>query len=389
MNDAKIDELWPRQRRLTDVTPSLPVISLARRRRLASQIPVRGQHAVMAETGLFDLAVVRPAETAATSDTEGVDQVTVAVFNMERGQTLPETLAFAAASETLQSFDIILANELDDGCQRSFNCDVSATFAAATQMHEAFGLEFIELVNEHDKKGYHGNSLFSRWPFEAVEVVRLPQEYDWYDDAKQHRIGGRLAVMAIVKAPFGRLGVVTTHFENRTDAAGRGRQMVHLLIRMASFFPPDLPLVLGGDFNTNGYDGRDYGAAARTLEEQQSGATLEDFYRREMIFAIAEQHGFAWREAMEPEWPTRRAHFSEEIYADKSEDTLYLHLDWLFSRRLQIKAKGMVSTVLSDIVAAADFAKAAADLRRVLSAGRVQELSDHNIVWATYELQGD
>lgn len=388
MNRDLNDLLWPGQRPLVDVTPSLPAMSFSERVRLGSLVPVRGQQAVMAETQLFDQVVRRPA--VKTRKVAGpTDEVTVAVFNMERGQTLPETLAFAAVSETFQTFDIILANELDDGCERSFNCDVSATFAAATGMHEAYGLEFVELVNEKDRKGYHGNSIFSRYPFEAVEVVRLPLEYDWYDDERQHRIGNRLAIMAVVTAPFGRLGVVTTHFENRTDAVGRGRQMAYLLQRMAAFFPPDVPLVLGGDFNTNGYDGRDYGAAARTLIKQRDGASLESLYQKETIFAIAEAHGFVWRDAMEPEWPTRRAHFTEEIYADSSDDTLYLHLDWLFSRDLHVKAKGMVSTVLQDIVAASDVAAAPDDWLHVLRSERVKELSDHNIVWAKYSPTSD
>ncbi|MFR7893245.1 MAG: hypothetical protein ACLU38_03350 [Dysosmobacter sp.] len=62
-------------------------------------------------------------------------------------------------------------------------------------MNYAWGLEFIELVNDENAKGFHGNAVFSRWPIRRAGVIRLPEQYNRYFD-RQKRIGGRLAVFA-------------------------------------------------------------------------------------------------------------------------------------------------------------------------------------------------
>ena len=47
------------------------------------------------------------------------------VFNIERGQTLHETIDFLNMCPDLKNMDIIYANELDDGAVRSGNCHVA------------------------------------------------------------------------------------------------------------------------------------------------------------------------------------------------------------------------------------------------------------------------
>ena len=361
-------KIWPQElpAPISDANPSLPGFSFKERTFLGKLVNPLGQLEVMQQTKLFDRVIER--QNAAKTDAK--PNLTVAVFNMERGQTLPETLLFAKSQPMFENFDVILANELDDGCARSYNCDVSATFAKTLGLNDAFGLEFIELVNSEDLKGFHGNSIFSRLPIKASKVVRLPEEYNWFNDAKQHRVGGRLAILATIETPLGEITVVSTHFENRTDSEGRGRQMQVLLDEIESFSPEHSPVILGGDFNTNGYDGRDYSAAAKMLQLQKKGASLQSFYEKELVFSLVDKYGYQWREASEPEWPTRRAHFSEEVYDDKSSETLVLHIDWLFSKHLKIVDFGMISTVLPN-----------------QNPGQTKELSDHNIIWATYALK--
>ena len=91
--------------------------------------------------------------------------------------------------------DIIYANELDDGAVRSGNCNVAYEIAKSIGMNYAYGLEFIELVNLNDNKGFHGNALFSRWPIRWAKVVHMPEQYNWYYD-RQKRIGARLPLSA-------------------------------------------------------------------------------------------------------------------------------------------------------------------------------------------------
>ena len=88
-----------------------------------------------------------------------------------------------------------MANELDDGCARSGNRNTALALAQAFGLNYAWGLEFIELVNDENAKGFHGNAVFSRWPIRRAGVIRLPEQYNWYFD-RQKRIGGRMAVYA-------------------------------------------------------------------------------------------------------------------------------------------------------------------------------------------------
>ncbi len=57
------------------------------------------------------------------------------MFNMERGVNLPEIQEFLRDCPDIQPFDVILANELDDGCARSGNKNT------ARELAQAFGFE--------------------------------------------------------------------------------------------------------------------------------------------------------------------------------------------------------------------------------------------------------
>ena len=119
----------------------------------------------------------------------------------------------------------------------------------------AYGLEFIELVNGEDPKGFHGNAVFSRWPIRRAWTLRLPEQYNWYFD-RQRRIGGRCAVLAELDVGGRPLGVASIHLENRTHGEGR-RLQLETVLRAAEELLPGIPVVLGGDLNTNTFDGRD------------------------------------------------------------------------------------------------------------------------------------
>ena len=138
------------------------------------------------------------------------DRLCAAVFNMERGAQLYESIDFLKDCPALQPADLIFANELDDGCARSGLRDNTRLLAEALGMYAVFGLEFIELNTGPDEKGYHGNALLSRWPITWAEVLRLPEAYNWYFD-RQKRIGGRCAVFARLDVGGRALGAVSVH----------------------------------------------------------------------------------------------------------------------------------------------------------------------------------
>ena len=187
------------------------------------------------------------------------------VFNMERGICLAETVDFLRECPALRPYDLILANELDSGCARSGERDTAAEIARALGMQYVFGLEFVELKDA--AHGFHGNAIFSRWPILWAEVRRLPEQYNWYYD-RQKRIGGRNAVFAKLDVQGQEVGAVSIHLENRTSGAGRLQQMKAVLQEVERVFP-GIPVVLGGDLNTNTFDGRDKAVIRHLCDEPE------------------------------------------------------------------------------------------------------------------------
>lgn len=135
---------------------------------LGNLVPTIGQFKVMDKIPQYQQCEVHNLVEAPAEVPEVLRHV---VFNIERGQTLHETIDFLNMCPDFKNMDIIYANELDDGAVRSGNCNVAYEIAKSIGMNYAYGLEFIELVNPNDNKGFHGNALFSRWPIRWAKVV--------------------------------------------------------------------------------------------------------------------------------------------------------------------------------------------------------------------------
>ena len=309
-------------------------IPLNERKRLGALLDDRPQTEVMAMIPQFSQAetdnfVAPPAQIP--------EALGVLMFNMERGVNLPEIQEFLRDCPDIQPFDVILANELDDGCARSGNKNTARELAQAFGLNYAWGLEFIELVNDENAKGFHGNAVFSRWPIRRAGVIRLPEQYNWYFD-RQKRIGGRLAVFAELDVGGQPVGAVSIHLENRTHGEGRKAQMAAILEAVRKELP-DMPLILGGDLNTNTFDGR----------------------AKEDIGAIA----------ADPALPRRKPL--------PNGDSLPLRLDWILLKGVTASESRMISTAKEDLT----YAKPGSALERFQGA----ELSDHNAVWAMCRLR--
>lgn len=291
------------------------------------------------------------------------DRLCAAVFNMERGAQLYESIDFLKDCPALQPADLIFANELDDGCARSGLRDNTRLLAEVLGMYAVFGLEFIELNTGPDEKGYHGNALLSRWPITWAEVLRLPEAYNWYFD-RQKRIGGRCAVFARLDVGGRALGAVSVHLENRTDGIGRRRQMQAVLDEAARVFT-GLPVIIGGDLNTNTFDGRDRDIIGKMADDPVFyRAHLDGMAVYEPLFEAAAAAGYRWQDAGPM---TRR----KPLPGGR---TLELQLDWILQRGLRLEESRVVSTRRADCT----FARAGS----ALADFQGQELSDHNVVWA-------
>ena len=341
-------------------------LSNEERQRLGALLDGTSQAEVMAMIPPFSQAEIHNLTPAPDQAPESLGAL---VFNMERGVYLDELGDFLEHCPAVRPFDVILANELDDGCLRSGGKDTTLELARRLGMNAVFGLEFIELVNGADPKGFHGNAIFSRWPIRRARAVRLPEQYNWYFD-RQRRIGGRLAVLAELDVAGTPVGVGTIHLENRTHGPGRRAQLDAVLAEAEAMFP-GMPVILGGDLNTNTFDGRDKDAiqaVAGSPELQRR--CLEDVAAWEECLPAAEAAGYC----ILPDRPaaTRRKPLPGGGHLD-------LRLDWLLVRGLEAGESRTVSTRKEDC----GFARPGSALEAFTGA----ELSDHNAVWASCALK--
>ena len=291
------------------------------------------------------------------------------VFNMERGVCLEELGDFLESCPEVRPFDVILANELDDGCVRSGGKNTTLELAKRLGMNAVFGLEFIELVNGGDPKGFHGNAIFSRWPIRRARAVRLPEQYNWYFD-RQRRIGGRLAVLAELDVAGRPVGVGTIHLENRTHGPGRQVQLEAVLAAAEAMFP-GMPVLLGGDLNTNTFDGRDKDAIQEIAGSPAlQRRCLEEAAAWEGCLPAAEAAGY--RLLPDRAVGTRRKPLPGGGHLD-------LRLDWLLVRGAEAAESRTISTRREDC----GFARPGS----ALAAFTGEELSDHNAVWASCALR--
>ena len=288
------------------------------------------------------------------------------VFNIERGQTLHETIDFLNMCPDFKKMDIIYANELDDGAVRSGNCNVAYEIAKSIGMNYAYGLEFIELVNPNDNKGFHGNALFSRWPIRWAKVVHMPEQYNWYYD-RQKRIGARVAIVCSLDIGGREVGAVSVHLENRADSEGREAQMAVVYDEIKKSFAPDTPVMIGGDLNTNTFDGNDIPGFTKLFNDPERLAKhMAAVEKYERVLPQAEENGFSYREFSSTEGTRRKP-----MPGGKS---MLLKLDWLMARGMECVDHGTVSTETKDCT----WAEPGSALAKFTG----PELSDHNACWA-------
>ena len=335
-------------------------IPCSERKRLGSLLEHASQEEVMSLIPQFEQAeITRHVSHAFAFGGE----LNVLVFNMERGIHLDEIGDFLEQSPDAHPFDVILANEMDDGCARSGQRNTAEALAKRLGMDSVFGLEFIELADQNDEKGYHGNAIFSRFPIKQSRIVRLPEEYNWYFD-RQRRIGGRLAILAELDLGDRAVTVGTVHLENRTDGAGRQRQL-QTVLDAADSFSDNRPVILGGDLNTNTFDGRDKETIRRIASDPLlRRSCLEDVFEKEGCLPAAVTAGYA--PVPETPLPTRRKPLPQG-------GDLPLRLDWILLRDGRCAASRTISTKRADC----RFAEPGSALERFAG----EELSDHNAVW--------
>lgn len=248
------------------------------------------------------------------------EQLVVAAWNMERCKRVEESGELLRAAGA----DIVLATEMDLGCARSGQRHTTRDLAAYLGMGYIYGVEFVELgtgdayetvLFEHvpNEAGLHGNAILSRYPLLDIALIPLDDDGPWYlrnpGNDGQLRIGGRMALKAVVETANGPLQCVAAHYESASDPVLRAEQTQRLLAAI----DPDMATVIGGDLNT------------AALIGMRASEVLNTPARCEPCFDHFTKGGFDWRTAVTGGWTTRAAPGKEVRYP-------LLVLDWILVR---------------------------------------------------------
>lgn len=324
--------------------PELPPITPAERTRILTAPRTAETHRAI----LSDVSAMNAVQLggAASAETLSAD-FTVAAWNVERCLFPVET----AEHLSLIAPKIVLLSEVDHGMARTSQRHTTAEIAERLDMQYAFGVEFHELglggpterafcTDDFNALGWHGNAILSSVPFEQVVMIRLDDHGHWFtaeagaSDPDQPRLGGRMAIIAVVPGKTGLLCVVSTHLESNADSKHRHVQFSKLLDAIDQF-APDMPVLIGGDLNTGNHLPPDFD------------------WRRETLFGLARQRGYSWN--FNADGPTTRPSLITP-HPDR-----VMKLDWFAGRDMQCSNKGILESV----------------------ADGLRPLSDHDCVWCS------
>ncbi|MEJ2083361.1 MAG: hypothetical protein P8Y94_14600 [Acidobacteriota bacterium] len=142
---------------------------------------------------------------------------------------------------------------------------------------------------------------------EGAHSIALPNGKDKMR-GKEKRLGCQRAVIAIVEHPFGRFRAVSVHLDAHSTQKHRMRQM-RLVLDDLDRFHPELPVLVGGDWNTSTYNSRTalfsiLGYVRRVLmgvrHVIRSHYPYPDRWFERHLFREIERRGYVYRELNEP-----------------------------------------------------------------------------------------
>jgi endonuclease/exonuclease/phosphatase family metal-dependent hydrolase len=293
-----------------------------------------------------------------------------AVFNMEAGRRFKEIQAYLRCHPLLKGLDVIFANELDWGMARTGNLHITRELALSLNMNYAYGVEFLSVRTGESGSGLglHGNAILSKFPLSRIKIVRLPEEYDWFHyKENDSRLGLRMAVLADADLGGGvKAGLVSVHLENRTTPEGRKRQMEFLLDELESHYPADMPILMGGDMNTNTVDGGDDSQMQCLSDDpDEQWRRIGQIPSWEPLMDCAASRGLGYGDCNIAAKPTRRKPMEDGR-------TLILNLDWFFQRGFSCSDPVRVESIFHP--------NGFGDAPEEVLSYQGRELSDHDIV---------
>ena len=265
-----------------------------------------------------------------------------------------ERLKYLAPSARLlgqAGADVCLLCEVDLGMARSGNIHTTAELARRMGAGYVFAVEFVELglgdarerewhKAESNVSGLHGAAIVSRRPLDHPDLVRLETTGRWFDGQfGERRVGGRIALMAELVIGNQPVLVVSVHYESHTDEMDRLAQTTKLLDAIDEA-GTDLPVLIGGDFNTNTFsraDHRDAAVVRAALDSDPDRLTRPMAY--EPMFAELQRRGYAWESCNVMGASTQRTR------PDGSPRPPFGRIDWFFARGLDCTGAAQIAAV--------------------------------------------
>ncbi|HPQ69119.1 MAG TPA: endonuclease/exonuclease/phosphatase family protein [bacterium] len=182
----------------------------------------------------------------ADPNTPAPETIRVVDWNIERGHSLDEYIDLFQNDPTLSEADVLLLQEVDRYCPRTDDRHVARELAAALAMDYVYGVEFIEL---NQQSGEHGNAVLSRFPIVGAQLLRHTDFEQWYLDADQPRLGGRMTIAADVRIGDKTIRVASAHHSSGVKYYFRAHhtqagETTDLLAAAAG------TVIWGGDLNT-------------------------------------------------------------------------------------------------------------------------------------------
>ncbi|HEV2763540.1 MAG TPA: endonuclease/exonuclease/phosphatase family protein, partial [Pyrinomonadaceae bacterium] len=251
------------------------------------------------------------------SASPGVGAVRVTAWNVERGTQFENILRVLSEHPRVRASDVLLLTELDWGMARSSNRLVARELAAALGYVYAFAPCYLALnkgsglesgVAGENTWALHGNAVLARYPLRGAHSLALPNGKDKMR-GKEKRLGSQRAVVADVLHPSGTFRAVSLHLDAHSTQSHRRRQMRLLLEHLERLPHADLPVLVGGDWNTSTYNSRRaaYSIAGFFRRVMMGvGHVIENHYAHperwfeRRLFAELEARGYSYQDLNEP-----------------------------------------------------------------------------------------
>lgn len=189
--------------------------------------------------------------------------VRATAWNVERGLRLDGIIRALREHAVLGTSDVLMLTELDCGMARTRNRFVAREIAASLNYNYVFAPCYIALsrgnrwemrTSGENTQALHGNALLSPFPLRRAHSLALPNGKDKMRGTEK-RLGCQRAVIADVEHPEGAFRAVSLHLDAHSSQRHRWRQM-RLVLDHLERLPLSLPTLIGGDWNTSGYNSK-------------------------------------------------------------------------------------------------------------------------------------